>query len=108
MISIIASKCIDERLEIVCYDLLAWHIWPFEVVSLVSRTLREVLLMASYGSCVKSGHAWVQARFVPTGCLKKPWGHRTDRTTVFFPIKTITRYEAISDYKKAKDVGTTS
>jgi hypothetical protein len=107
MISITASKCNDEKLEIVRYDLLAWHIWPFEVVSLVSRTLREFLLMASYGICVKSSYVWVQERFVPTGCLKKPLAHRTDKTTAFCPIKTIAHYEAISDYQKAKNIGTT-
>lgn len=103
MISITASKCNDEKLEIVRYDLLAWHMWFFEVVSLVSSTLREIVLTAAYGVCVRSSMAWVQERFVPTGCLKKPWSHRTVRTTTFCPFRTITRYEAISDYKKAKD-----
>ncbi len=107
MVSITASKCNDEKLEIVRYDLLAWYMWPSEVVSLVSRTLREVVLMAAYGVCARSRMAWVQERFVPTGCLKKPWCHRTDRTTTFCPFRTITRYEDISDYQKAKEFETT-
>ena len=91
----------DRAQRLTTYDLLAWLMWPFDLLFIVVDAMTEAHRLIISGSYIVMSGGHVKSYFIPSGATGHPSRFRDIQTTTFTPFRRVVRYESLADYRYA-------
>ena len=91
----------DRAQRLTTYDLLAWLMWPFDLLFIVVDAMTEAHRLIISGSCLVTTGDYVKSYFIPAGMSGHPSRFRNMQTTTFAPFRRVVSYESRADYRHA-------
>lgn len=92
----------DERAQsLTTYDLLAWLMWPFDLLFVVVDAITEVHRSVISGAYIVTTGGYVKSYSIPSGASGHPSRYRNIQTTTFAPFRRVVSYESLADYRYA-------
>ena len=101
MISITITFHDDRAQSLTTYDLLAWLMWPVDLLFLVVDAMVEAHRLIISGSYIVMTGGHVKSYFIPSGASGHPSRYRDMQTTTFAPFRRVVSYESRADYRYA-------
>ena len=91
----------DRAQRLTTYDLLAWLMWPFDLLFIVVDAMTEAHRLIISGSYIVMSGGHVKSYFIPSGATGHPSRFRDIQTTTFTPFRRVVSYESLADYRYA-------